>query len=112
MRTALLALMTVTSLVMAPVSAAPSAAVRSAPSLAALTQVSSDPFTNTSSYHATEVEPDTYAVGSTIVGAFQAGRSPNGGRRALAGSPASTRDGTGAAASCPTRSTAEGPMRG
>ena len=75
MRTALLVLVTVTSLVTAPVSAASLAAVRSAP----LTQVSSDPFTNSGSYHATEVEPDTYAVGSTIVGTFQAGRFSNGG---------------------------------
>jgi len=84
MRTALLALVTVTTLMTAPVSAAPLAAAappaaRSAPSPTALTQVSSDPFTNSGSYHATEVEPDTYAVGSTIVGAFQAGRTFNGG---------------------------------
>jgi hypothetical protein len=79
MRTALLALVTVTSLMTAPAAAASPAAARSAPSLTALTQVSSDPFTNSGSYHATEVEPDTDAVGSTIVGAFQAGRSFNGG---------------------------------
>ena len=84
MRTALLALVTVTSLMTAPVPAAPAAAsvptaARSAPSLTALTPVSSDPFTNSGSYHATEVEPDTYAAGSTIVGAFQAGRTFNGG---------------------------------
>jgi hypothetical protein len=79
MRTALLVLVTVTSLVTAPVPAALSAAARSAPSLTALTQVSFDPFTNSSSDHATEVEPDTFAVGSTIVGAFQAGRFLNGG---------------------------------
>jgi hypothetical protein len=54
--------------------------VRSAPSLTAPTQeVSSDPFTNGSSSHETEVEPDTYAAGSTIVGAFQAGRFFGGG---------------------------------
>jgi hypothetical protein len=82
MRTALLALVTVTSLVAAPVPAALSAvfsAARSAPSPTAVTQVSSDPFTNSSSSHATEVEPDTYAAGSTIVGAFQAGRTSDGG---------------------------------
>jgi hypothetical protein len=39
-----------------------------------LTQVSSDPFTNTNSQHRTEVEPDTYQFGSTIVAAFQVGR--------------------------------------
>src|SRR5437588_2372384 len=45
----------------------------------ALTQVSSDPFTNTTSQHATEVEPDTFANGSTVVSAFQVGRFFNGG---------------------------------
>lgn len=51
----------------------------------ALTQVSSDPFTNTTAidgvavYHATEEEPDTFAWGSTIVSAFQVGRFHNGG---------------------------------
>jgi hypothetical protein len=74
MRTALFVLVTVISLVAVPVPAS-LAAVRSAP----LTRVSSDPFTNSGTYHATEVEPDTYAVGSTIVGTFQAGRSSNGG---------------------------------
>ncbi len=45
----------------------------------ALTQVSSDPYTNASSYHATEVEPDTFAFGSTIVSTFQVGRFFDGG---------------------------------
>src|SRR5690348_12528939 len=44
-----------------------------------LTQISSDPFTNSTSQHATEVEPDTFASGSTAVGAFQVGRFFNGG---------------------------------
>src|SRR5262245_5476371 len=44
-----------------------------------LTKVSSDPFTNPSSQHATEVEPDTFAFGSTVVGTFQVGRFFNGG---------------------------------
>jgi len=44
-----------------------------------LTRVSSDPFTNSTSQHATEVEPDTFAAGSTVVGAFQVGRFFNGG---------------------------------
>jgi len=44
-----------------------------------LTRVSSDPFTNSTSQHATEVEPDTFAHGSTVVGAFQVGRFFNGG---------------------------------
>jgi hypothetical protein len=45
----------------------------------ALTPVSSDPFTNTTSQHATEVEPDTFASGSTVVATFQAGRFFDGG---------------------------------
>ncbi len=44
-----------------------------------LLQLSSDPFTNTTSQHQTEVEPDTFAFGSTIVSAFQVGRFFNGG---------------------------------
>jgi hypothetical protein len=44
-----------------------------------LLQLSSDPFTNSTSQHATEVEPDTFAFGSTIVSAFQVGRFFNGG---------------------------------
>jgi hypothetical protein len=49
----------------------------------ALTQLSSDPFTNTSSQHRTEVEPDTYIFGSTIVSAFQVGRFFDGGSSAI-----------------------------
>jgi hypothetical protein len=41
--------------------------------------ISSDPFTNTSSNHKTEVEPSTFAFGNTIVSAFQQGRFFNGG---------------------------------
>jgi BNR repeat protein len=44
-----------------------------------LTQISSDPFTNSTSQHRTEVEPDTYSFGSTIVAAMQAGRFFDGG---------------------------------
>jgi hypothetical protein len=74
-----------------------SASVRPAPLLAALaaaaslavaapaaanvdlTRVSADPFTNPTSQHATEVEPDTFAFGSTVVAAYQVGRFFNGG---------------------------------
>jgi hypothetical protein len=45
----------------------------------ALTQISQDPFTNSTSQHRTQVEPDTYAFGSTIVSAFQSGRFFDGG---------------------------------
>jgi hypothetical protein len=44
-----------------------------------LTRVSSDPFTNSTSQHATEVEPDTFAAGNTVVATFQVGRFVNGG---------------------------------
>jgi hypothetical protein len=45
----------------------------------ALTQLSSDPYTNPASQHRTEVEPDTFAAGNTIVSAFQVGRFVDGG---------------------------------
>src|SRR3954447_13503899 len=44
-----------------------------------VTAISHDPFANTTSQHATEVEPDTFSNGSTIVSAFQVGRFFNGG---------------------------------
>src|SRR5437879_6557005 len=46
---------------------------------ATLLRISSDPFTNTTSMHRTEVEPDTFAFGSTIVATFQTGRFFSGG---------------------------------
>ena len=44
-----------------------------------LLRLSTDPYTNTTSQHATEVEPDTLSSGSTIVSAFQVGRFFDGG---------------------------------
>jgi hypothetical protein len=47
-----------------------------------VTQISSDPYTPANAptgEHATEVEPDTFAWGSTVVSAFQTGRVFNGG---------------------------------
>jgi hypothetical protein len=45
-----------------------------------LEQLSKDTFKNSSTQHATEVEPDTYSFGSTFVTAFQVGRRyANGG---------------------------------
>ena len=46
---------------------------------ATLIQLSSDPYTNTTSQHRTELEPDTFSFGSTIVSVFQVGRFFNGG---------------------------------
>jgi len=68
--------------------AAGAAIMASAPALAGdvtLKRISSDPFTNTTAvdgvdvFHQTEEEPDTFAVGSTIVSTFQVGRFHNGG---------------------------------
>jgi hypothetical protein len=53
-----------------------------------LTNVSNDPFTNATSQHRTEVEPDTFAFtfpsgSTTIVSAFQVGRFFDGGGSAI-----------------------------
>ncbi|MEU1629770.1 putative Ig domain-containing protein [Streptomyces sp. NPDC020096] len=45
----------------------------------ALAQVSSDPYSDSQAQHATEVEPDTYSYGSTVVAGFQVGRVFGGG---------------------------------
>ncbi len=44
-----------------------------------LFQISSDPYTNSTSQHKTEVEPDSYSNGTTIVAATQVGRFTDGG---------------------------------
>lgn len=44
-----------------------------------LQRLSKDPFTNSSSQHKTQVEPDTFSYGSTIVSVFQSGRIFGGG---------------------------------
>jgi BNR repeat-like domain len=55
------------------------ALAQTAPAAVTLNQISSDPFTNPTSQHATQVEPDTFAFGSTIVATFQTGRFTDGG---------------------------------
>jgi hypothetical protein len=45
----------------------------------AVTQVSSDPYTDAQAQHRTEVEPDTFSFGNTIVSTFQVGRVSGGG---------------------------------
>ena len=57
-------------------------------------QLSSDPYTNKGSQHKTEVEPDTYSFGTTIVAAFQAGRFYSGGGSSNIGWATSTDQGT------------------
>lgn len=44
-----------------------------------LVKLSTDTFTNASSQHATEVEPDSFAFASTIISSFQVGRISGGG---------------------------------
>jgi hypothetical protein len=49
------------------------------PATVPLVQLSSDPFTNLSSQHATEVEPGSFSFGSTIITSFQVARISGGG---------------------------------
>ena len=58
-----------------------------------LVRLSADIFTNSASKHKTEVEPDTFAWGSTIVSAFQTARVPAGGSADI-GFATSTNGGT------------------
>src|SRR5207237_4364136 len=44
-----------------------------------LTHVIAHAFTHTTSQHATELEPDTFSNGATVVATFQVGRFFNGG---------------------------------
>ena len=44
-----------------------------------LTRISSDPYTNQTSQHKTQVEPDVYSFGLTVVATFQSGRFFDGG---------------------------------
>ncbi|MFM8998687.1 MAG: sialidase family protein [Actinomycetota bacterium] len=47
--------------------------------LPTLADLGSDPYSNSTSQHATQVEPDSFAFGTTIVAAAQTGRFTNGG---------------------------------
>jgi hypothetical protein len=68
---------------LAAVTAAASVAP-AASALAANTSVIDDPYTNPSSQHATAVEPDTFAFGSTLVVVSQVGRFFDGGASSTA----------------------------
>jgi len=68
--------------------------VSATPSSVQLKQLSSDPYTNSASQHKTEVEPDTYSFGSTIVATFQAGRFYSGGGSSNIGWATSTNNGS------------------
>ena len=56
-----------------------SSSIFASEAVGSLFQISSDPFTNSTSQHQTEVEPDSYSNGSTIVSATQVGRFADGG---------------------------------
>lgn len=49
------------------------------PATMPLTKLSTDAFTNSTSQHATEVEPGSFAFGNTIIASFQVGRIAGGG---------------------------------
>ena len=55
----------------------------SAVAASALQVISTDPLSNSASQHQTEVEPDTFSFGSTVVSAFQVGRIYSGGSGAI-----------------------------
>jgi hypothetical protein len=59
-----------------------------------LEKLSNDTFKNSSTQHATEVEPDTYSFGSTFVTAFQVGRRNSGGGSSDIGFATSTDGGS------------------
>ena len=73
---------------------------------APLTRVSTDPYTNPTSQHATELEPDTFAHHGTVLSAFQVGRFFDGGASdiGVVRSGTAVRPGT-RPDSCTTRST-------
>jgi hypothetical protein len=60
-------------------STSPSQVLTSSPAIVPLVKLSTDTFTNSTSQHATEVEPGSYSWGQTIVAAFQVGRIHDGG---------------------------------
>src|SRR5437899_9626117 len=78
-------------------SASASASVRAS----SLFQISSDPYTNSTSQHQTEVEPDSYSNGSTIVSATQVGRFNDGGASNIGWATSTDNGTTWHGGSCP-----------
>ncbi len=60
-----------------------------------LTQLSYDPFTNPTSQHRTQVEPDSYSNGRQTVAVFQSGRFFSGGASDIGWATSAASDGTG-----------------
>src|SRR5437867_2944298 len=77
-RISFITVFTLVALILSFLSAVSSAAYSHAAG-EALIRISTDPFTNSTSQHKTELEPDSYAFGQTIVATFQQGRFFNGG---------------------------------
>ena len=57
-------------------------------------QLSSDPFTSDGAQHATQVEPDSFSFGQTVVTAFQSGRFFSGGGASAIGFATSQNSGS------------------
>jgi hypothetical protein len=74
-----LAAVTASSAALALATAAPSAAAAKLRALSDLVRVSVDPYHDAQAQHRTEVEPDTFSSGNTIVSVFQVGRVSTGG---------------------------------
>src|ERR1700716_4092415 len=60
-----------------------------------LTQVSFDPFVNSTSQHRTQVEPDSFSNGRRVVAAFQSGRFFSGGASDIGWATSTRGDGGG-----------------
>jgi hypothetical protein len=60
------------------------ATASSAAAAVPITKISADTFTNPSSQHATQAEPDSFSYGSTVVAAIQTGRFFDGGSSGIA----------------------------
>src|SRR3989449_1751619 len=58
---------------------APTTTTSTSTTTTSLVLLSTDPYTNPTSQHQTEVEPDTFTFGNTVVSAFQVGRFFDGG---------------------------------
>ena len=85
-----------------PAVAAPDAKVK-------LRKLSTDPFTNSTSQHKTEVEPDVVSYGSTLVSAFQEGRFTDGGGSDVGWATSTNGGATWTHGSLPGITTIEGP---
>jgi hypothetical protein len=75
---------------------------------ASVTRLASDPTSAAGSQHAAVVEPDTFAFGNTVVGAFQEGRFTDGGSSAIGWTRSADHGGTWTSGTLPNLTTAAG----